>query len=159
MGRLIPFRTVLWLLVVAVVSVLPGCLGGVPGAGTGDIVGEPAHPPASVCGNGNVLEDVDEECDDGNSASGDGCDSTCRVEPNYQCTLTDCYLCGNGYVEPTEGCDDGNFESGDGCSAELCRIERGYRCLTHADDAGIPVPPVSDCRRIGADAGSAGDAG
>ena len=25
------------------------------------------------------------ECDDGNSQSGDGCDSNCRVEDGYQC--------------------------------------------------------------------------
>ena len=44
-------------------------------------------PGDPVCGNG-VMEG-DEECDDGNTAPGDGCDSNCRVEakgvPNDSC--------------------------------------------------------------------------
>ncbi len=35
------------------------------------------------CGNG-VLE-AGEECDDSNSVSGDGCTSTCKLEPGYVC--------------------------------------------------------------------------
>lgn len=26
------------------------------------------------------------ECDDGNTISGDGCSSTCSIEPGYDCT-------------------------------------------------------------------------
>ncbi|MCL2824334.1 MAG: DUF4215 domain-containing protein, partial [Polyangiaceae bacterium] len=38
-----------------------------------------------VCGNG-VLEPEDgEECDDGNSVSGDGCSSGCKIEDEYVC--------------------------------------------------------------------------
>ncbi|USN56145.1 MAG: hypothetical protein H6765_08280 [Candidatus Peribacteria bacterium] len=29
---------------------------------------------------------TDEECDDGNSIDGDGCDSSCNIEPNYLCS-------------------------------------------------------------------------
>ncbi|MFN0064581.1 MAG: lectin-like protein [Myxococcaceae bacterium] len=36
------------------------------------------------CGNGVLASG--EACDDGNSANGDGCSSTCVVEPNYVCT-------------------------------------------------------------------------
>jgi cysteine-rich repeat protein len=66
-----------------------------------------------VCGNGVV--ESGEECDDGNTANGDGCSSTCQtevVEP----------VCGNGVVESGEECDDGNTSDGDGCSAS-CQIE------------------------------------
>jgi cysteine-rich repeat protein len=62
-----------------------------------------------ICGNG-VLEGI-EECDDGNTMSGDGCDANC--------TRT---RCGNGIVTAGEQCDDGNTIPGDGCSA-LCRVE------------------------------------
>jgi cysteine-rich repeat protein len=52
-----------------------------------------------------------EECDDGNSAAGDGCDEHCFVE-----------RCGNGVRQPSEECDDGNETDGDGCSA-ACLVE------------------------------------
>ena len=35
--------------------------------------------PTPVCGNG--IKETGEQCDDGNSTSGDGCDSTCMAEP------------------------------------------------------------------------------
>jgi cysteine-rich repeat protein len=35
--------------------------------------------PAPMCGDGHV--DAGEQCDDGNPISGDGCSSTCRLEP------------------------------------------------------------------------------
>ena len=38
----------------------------------------PPPPPTCVCGNG-ILE-PGEECDDGNTVSGDGCSSTCQIE-------------------------------------------------------------------------------
>lgn len=54
---------------------------------------EPQCPPAggtctSVCGDGLILPtDTDQECDDGNSASGeDGCSADCKVEPGYACS-------------------------------------------------------------------------
>jgi fibro-slime domain-containing protein len=42
-------------------------------------------PCTSTCGDGLV---VDEECDDGNTASGDGCSSACKVEPGHSCRQT-----------------------------------------------------------------------
>lgn len=70
----------------------------------------------NVCGDGFVLKREEhfdpvipergmEECDDGNTTSGDGCDILCRRE-----------VCGNGRVDVGEECDDGNTASGDGCS-------------------------------------------
>jgi cysteine-rich repeat protein len=54
-----------------------------------------------------------EECDDGNTTAGDGCDEICFVE-----------ACGNNVVqvEAGETCDDGNTVAGDGCSA-TCTAE------------------------------------
>ena len=42
-------------------------------------------PP--ICGNGAVA--MPENCDDGNTANGDGCSSSCTVESGYECFLPD----------------------------------------------------------------------
>ena len=67
-------------------------------------------PPPADCGNGTL--DPGEACDDGNTASGDGCDAQCALETD----------CGNGALEGIEECDDGNTASGDGCDAQ-CALE------------------------------------
>ena len=69
-------------------------------------------PPEIVCGDGHV--GGNEECDDGNSTSGDGCSSDCKTE--HIC------CCGDGIVNAGEECDDGNTTSGDGCSSD-CKTE------------------------------------
>ncbi|MEM9068093.1 MAG: DUF4215 domain-containing protein [Myxococcota bacterium] len=63
-----------------------------------------------ACGDNSV--DPGEECDDGNTRDGDGCDSECNVEAE----------CGDSRLDPGEGCDDGNTEDGDGCDS-TCRRE------------------------------------
>jgi cysteine-rich repeat protein len=64
-----------------------------------------------TCGDG-IWNRTAEECDDGNTASGDGCSGLCKLEH-----------CGDKVVQtPFEGCDDGNRLNGDGCSA-LCQPE------------------------------------
>ncbi|HCU25569.1 MAG TPA: hypothetical protein DF383_11190, partial [Deltaproteobacteria bacterium] len=50
---------------------------------------------SNFCGDGQPA--FNEECDDGNSIDGDGCES--------DCTLT----CGNGNLDSGEQCDDGNL--------------------------------------------------
>jgi cysteine-rich repeat protein len=47
-----------------------------------------------------------EQCDDGNTTSGDGCSARCTSE-----------ICGSGVLDVGEDCDDGNTEAGDGCSS------------------------------------------
>jgi len=37
------------------------------------------------CGNGVLEPELGEQCDDGNTAGGDGCDSQCRIEPGHTC--------------------------------------------------------------------------
>jgi len=68
------------------------------------------------CGDGVV--DGGEACDDGNTASCDGCSAHCTVEVGL--------TCGDGVTAPAgcgETCDDGNGIVGDGCSA-ACALER-----------------------------------
>lgn len=59
---------------------------------------------------GNNVRNNDEECDDGNNQSGDGCTSNCFIEPGHvcndpspsqpdQCTFSDVSICGNGIIE------------------------------------------------------------
>jgi len=71
----------------------------------------------SACGNGAL--DAGEECDDGNTVSGDGCSATCQLEGG----------CGDGNLDPGEECDDDNTVSGDCCSAS-CQIELHVRNVT-----------------------------
>jgi cysteine-rich repeat protein len=40
---------------------------------------------AFLCGDGVILPSL-ESCDDGNSASGDGCSQTCTIEPSFVCS-------------------------------------------------------------------------
>jgi large repetitive protein len=82
------------------------------------------------CGDGALSPR--EECDDGNTANGDGCSATCGIEPGYGCTgqpSACAKTCGNGNLNPGEQCDDGNVTGGDGCNAS-CRVEAGYACPT-----------------------------
>ncbi len=88
--------------------------------------------PANVCGDGVVAGN--EQCDDGNTVSGDGCSSTCALEAGYTCPhagqpCKKIEFCGDGIVELNIGeqCDDGNTVSGDGCSS-LCQLEPNWVC-------------------------------
>ena len=60
------------------------------------------------CGDGVVVSP--EACDDKNTVSGDGCSSSCTLEPGYYCPTpgSPCLpaTCGNGIVEGLEQCDD-----------------------------------------------------
>lgn len=89
----------------------------------------------SPCGDG--ILDPAEVCDDGNTTSGDGCDSDCSLtacgngivtageecdfgtlngQPGYVC-YANCTrnVCGDGIPLQGAGCDDGNDVDGDGC--------------------------------------------
>jgi cysteine-rich repeat protein len=95
-----------------------------------------------VCGNGQ-LEGA-EECDDGNTKNGDGCDAACHVENGYVCTVqssgadTCMTVCGDGIVAGSEGCDDGpnNGKSGDACSA-VCTVNQGFVCSFNGSSQGL----------------------
>ncbi len=98
---------------------------------------------AQPCGDGVAVEP--EECDDGNSEDGDGCDASCQIEVPLDCgnavlelgeacddgnaiTGDGCDInctisaCGNGVLSESEQCEDGNSDNGDGCDSS-CQIE------------------------------------
>jgi cysteine-rich repeat protein len=102
---------------------------------------------ASACGDGKVNGSANEECDDGDTTDGDGCDSAsvCRItrcgngvqtageacddgdSNNNNTCSNNCTLpaCGNGVINTGETCDDGNSVNGDGCDTGV-----GGNCTT-----------------------------
>jgi cysteine-rich repeat protein len=109
----------------------------------------------AVCGDG--LRTGGEACEQGNVANGDGCSSTCDIEPGWTCNTAVpavCTpICGDGIITGTEQCDQGNTANGDGCSS-TCRIETGWTC-TGAPSTCSPV--CGDGRRAGAETCDDGD--
>ncbi len=80
------------------------------------------------CGDGLIHRE--EDCDDENLVSGDGCSDVCLAEVGFTCTGEPSVCtpnCGNGTIDVGEVCDDGGTGDGDGCSA-LCEVESGYTC-------------------------------
>jgi cysteine-rich repeat protein len=111
----------------------------------------------AACGDGTL--DVNEQCDDGNTASGDCCSATCSLEAlgalctddgdvctldicsaNGQCLHApdpNCIVCGDGNVDTGEDCDDGNTDAGDCCSA-TCKYEaEGSACTDDAQSCTL----------------------
>ena len=95
------------------------------------LVGPPAKAGCNgYCGDGFISPC--ETCDDWNETDGDGCSSTCEVEPCFNCygepsVCTYEGVCGNGFVDICETCDDANETDGDGCSS-TCRVENCFVC-------------------------------
>ncbi len=88
-------------------------------------------PSGGFCGDG--IRERAEQCDDGNTTSGDGCSKICQIESNYECPVPgqpckNIAVCGNGILTSNETCDDGNTVSGDGCSADCKTVEPGFQC-------------------------------
>ena len=71
-----------------------------------------------------VVQDPQEECDDGNQINDDGCDNLCRVP-----------VCGDGVVAGTEECDDNNQINDDACLND-CTHARCGDGITRTD---LPV--------------------
>jgi len=91
------------------------------------VCGIPPH-----CGDGTL--DNDEECDDGNTTSGDGCTMACRIETDFICptagsACVSTVVCGDGHIAGKEACDDKNTKDGDGCSADCSTVEPGWVCV------------------------------
>jgi cysteine-rich repeat protein len=83
----------------------------------------------ATCGNGIV--EAGESCDDGNITNGDGCSSTCNVQPGFSCVGSPSVctaICGDGLIAGAETCDDGNTTNGDGCTS-TCNVQAGYTCI------------------------------
>ncbi len=101
-----------------------------------------------ACGNGAL--DEGEQCDDGNTANGDGCSATCAIEAGHGCTgiPSVCTVtCGDGIKADSEACDDGNTSDGDGCSA-TCAIEAGFACQTADVQVFISQRGRADCTQV-----------
>ena len=111
-------------------------ISGLPDAGTGGDApqaGCTKTAAGSCCGNGTLDFDRGEECDDGNTTSGDGCTAACRVEtdwvcPNVGAPCISTVVCGDGRISGNEVCDDRNTADGDGCSADCSTVEVGWVC-------------------------------
>ncbi|MEY4547430.1 MAG: hypothetical protein RL685_3625 [Pseudomonadota bacterium] len=141
----------------AEVSNPAGPVGGAGTAGSDDGSGDPPFGPDFFFGNldggvggaeGNPdaggVEDVGgcgdsvvqsgEACDDGNSASGDGCSENCaQLEQDFACPVpgqlcTSTVACGDRIVSGAELCDDGNLANGDGCNASCGQVDYGWSC-------------------------------
>ena len=87
------------------------------------------------CGDNTV--DADEQCDDGNTVSNDGCSATCITE-----------YCGDSIVQTIEDCDDG-AETAD-CDSDCTTVScgDGLRNATAGEDcdgAGETAACNSDC--------------
>ncbi len=128
------------------------------------------------CGDTVTDPGYGEECDDGNTADGDGCNAVCLDEfcgdnivnnagteecdkgddnsdtqPNA--CRTDCReaYCGDGVEDEGEECDDGNNVNEDFCSAD-CKIERCGDGIIQmglgeeCDDAGSNANVADACR-------------
>jgi fibro-slime domain-containing protein len=122
---------------------------GAAGCGVGCVDAAADVPKGPVCGNG-ILE-AGEQCDDGDTAPGDGCNGLCQIEPNYICPTAgqpcqSTIVCGNGKVEGNEACDDGNTLGGDGCTPS-CQIQTGWICPATGGACQVaPPPPCGDGR-------------
>ncbi len=87
------------------------------------------------CGDGMVVDEIGEECDDGNNLDGDGCTADCLLETPP--------VCGDGNLDPGEQCDDGNMLGGDGCDAN-CQIE-GILPTLASIQAEVFTPICTEC--------------
>ncbi|HYC56506.1 MAG TPA: M4 family metallopeptidase [Candidatus Binatia bacterium] len=89
--------------------------------------------PCPVCGDGEV--GGSEQCDDGDRASGDGCD--------FNCTTTSC---GNAVVTAGEECDDGNTTGGDMCRKD-CKLSSSCS-LFEPEDLPLAITSTSQSSSI-----------
>ena len=98
---------------------------------------------AGSCGDGVV--EAPEECDDGNSVNGDGCDTDCKFscvssDPTRDCVSTNACV-GNGTCDDAQHtCTAGsNVSDGTGCgSAQICV---GGTCIAATCGDGFVTPP------------------
>ncbi len=94
-----------------------------PDTGNPGVIGPPivdmgAFEKAFWCGDGVV--DPNEECDDGNTIDGDGCQGDCTLP-----------FCGDGIVDMEEQCDDGPYNSD--TEPDACRTT----CVLHSCEDGV----------------------
>jgi cysteine-rich repeat protein len=107
------------------------------------------HIETTACGNGII--DFDEQCDDGNVVTADGCSATCEVEVDYACTgepsvcaALPAATCAAPIVVGTTPFqytdtnfaaygDDGSFDSGPGCVDVVDQVAGGQEVVFRVD--------------------------
>jgi cysteine-rich repeat protein len=105
--------------------------------------GQPSTCTPAGCGDGTIT--FPEDCDDNNTAPGDGCDANCTVESGWTCSgePSDCDpICGDSIPLGGEECDDGNGVNDDICTNSCTNNDGKYGspCLVSTDCA-----PNFDC--------------
>jgi|GEM_PF-5608696 len=100
-----------------------------------EVVTRDTSPAVSTtCGDGQL--DPAEQCDDGDTASKDGCSEFCLIESGFACSPSSCSslvtpVCGDGEIHGSESCDDGALNGTlcpeVGCSfcSESCSLLEG----------------------------------
>ena len=83
---------------------------------------------SATCGNSVI--DGSEQCDDGNTFNGDGCNEICETEASGLCPMPSC---GNAVIEAGEACDDGNAVNNDGCTS-VCVVESCGDWITQSSE-------------------------
>ncbi len=140
---------------VAVASTEPGFTCSCPSNQSED----PAATPLCAVRCGDSLKHNTEGCDDANTAPGDGCDTSCAVEPGYTCagTPSTCInTCGDGFIDMFEECDEGASNSDslpDACRTNCQRAECGdgiidtsETCDDGAENVNLPDRCRFDCQ-------------
>jgi len=97
-----------------------------------------AEAPSCQPACGDHQRDPGEECDDGNTLNGDGCEADCTLP-----------RCGNAIVDAGEECDDGNDLDGDRCEADCTSA----RCGNAIRDAGESCDDGNVANGDGCDSG------
>ncbi len=128
----------------------------------------PDQPCVALCGDG--VRGPGEACDDANTATGDGCDAGCNLEPGWACyELTPgepsvCNpTCGDGLIDAGEECDDGaaNSDSApDACRTTCRRASCGDGVVDAAeacDDGAANSDGAPDACRTSCDRAYCGD--
>lgn len=100
------------------------------------------HGPEPLCGDGKLK--TDEQCDDKNSVSDDGCSADCQIEPGWDCDLAGwpCHLDvpGDPDCVPSSTCRDGST-----CVEQLS----GLSCRCPADVEALPAYGELRLRSLG----------
>jgi cysteine-rich repeat protein len=124
-----------------------GCSGTSVDTGTGGLAVTFYENPYG-CGDGYVAGT--NECDDGNSTNGDGCDDMCKIETGFSClgAHSSCDgILGDGLIRGNEQCDDGALIPGDGCEPNGM-IESGASCTGEPSICSFLVPAMTERARL-----------
>lgn len=70
---------------------------------------------------GDSMLQAGEQCDDGNTVSGDGCTNICTTETGYMCTPVCDGVRGDGLIRGTEECDNGSQNGNMSYGSPPCR--------------------------------------